>query len=123
MSEKVTCSRCGYTYVPPFSFDFYQTGDDPKMGLCERCLVSGALVTRKKPDPVTVPDGYETKVCRMGNGRATCKFLGVTPGDRGSMYACLKGSSLEDIILRRPDTMRSKGDNCSGPPDFKSISA
>ena len=118
VSEKCTCRKCNRTFVPSVAFDFYPDGEDPKVGLCERCMLKEALGGREPSgDPVPVPDGYREKVCKMGKGPATCSFLGMT----GSEFRCLKGSSMESIIQQRrqEDSMSAKGDNCSGPPDFK----
>lgn len=34
-------------------------------------------------------------------------------------FECAKGSSVESLIRERRPTMKARGDNCSGPPDFK----
>ena len=117
-SQEVTCRNCGLTFVPSFRFDFYSDGADPETGLCESCMM--AEMFSSKPsfhDPVALPVGYEAAVCKIGQGEATCSFLGIT----GKGTRCLKGSSFDSQIRERrtKGTMRSKGDNCSGPPDFK----
>jgi hypothetical protein len=72
-------------------------------------------------DPVPVPNGHETSVCKKGQGELTCSFLGLSSRDGHLVYECLKGSSLESAIRGRlrEGSMKSKGDNCSGPPDFR----
>ena len=77
--EKVTCRKCQYTFAPSFQFDFYPDGKDLKVGLCERCMMTEAFAGKpSNGDPSPLPAGYETKVCKMGKGKATCGFLGAT---------------------------------------------
>lgn len=60
----------------------------------------------------------ETRVkilCNARQGKAICSFL-IMAGGAG--MCCAKGSSMENVILGRRSTMKSQGDNCSGPPDF-----
>jgi len=123
MSNECKCSRCGHTFVPSLFFDFYPTptADDPNAGICERCqmeeLLSGEqAVVVLNTEPVRIPDGYGKTMCKEGQGEATCSFLAV--GAVG--LVCLKCSSMEANIRNRlrEGSMGSKGDNCSGPPDF-----
>lgn len=120
MSERCTCSQCGRTFIPSLSFDFYSepTKENPKAGLCENCFMgkifSGQTATNVSP--VSIPSGYQDAVCKRGKGETTCGFLGFG----GNGFLCLKGSSAETNIRAnlRDGSMRAKGDNCSGPPDF-----
>jgi hypothetical protein len=99
-------------------FDFYRDGgDDPKVGLCENCMLAEAF-SKDQPathDPVDIPSGYEKTVCQPGKGKLTCSFLGMAPA-----FQCLKGTAFEAELQRRRQegSMCAKGDNCSGPPDF-----
>lgn len=114
---KVTCRECRLEFVPSPAFDFYPDDwdKDVNVGLCERCLMT--KVFAPKPSPVPVPEGYEDKVCKKGQKDLMCSYLGMMP-----KFMCLKGSNVEEIIneRRREGSMGAKGDNCSGPPDFKS---
>jgi hypothetical protein len=117
-SEQVTCRKCHITFVPSFEFDFYPDGEDPKVGLCERCMMEEAF-SKNQPEthgPVAIPAGYEETVCQPGKGKLTCSFLGMTPD-----FECLKGTAFEPELQRRRQegSMGAQGDNCSGPPDFK----
>lgn len=116
-SNEVTCRQCKLTFVPSFEFDFYADESDPKVGLCERCFMLETFSENPKRDPVYIPNGHETTICLIGKKQETCKFLSID----GKGYQCLKNSSLEKIIIERASSMRAKGDNCSGPPDFKSL--
>lgn len=112
----LTCRKCGYTYIPNFAFDFYPDGKDPKVGLCERCVMAEMLA----PKPLQViPVGHDKNVCKFGQGPTTCAFL-VMPGGEG--LKCAKQSEFEGMIRKRlsEGSISAKGDNCSGPPDFKS---
>jgi hypothetical protein len=53
-------------------------------------------------------------ICKDGQGSKTCAYL--TIGDRQG--DCSKGTAFEEAIRVRRLSMRAKGDNCSGPPDF-----
>lgn len=119
-SELVTCRVCERIYTPSVQDDFYPDDDDPTKGRCERCLF--AEVLKPKPrDPVLLPSGYEDRVCKKGQGAATCCFLGM--GGHPTGMKCLKGSDFEPAIRENMTrgTMRAKGDNCSGPPEFKIV--
>lgn len=113
--EEVTCRVCHVTYVPDFINDFYADGTDPKVGRCERCVMSEAFGINTK-SPHALPKGYEDSVCKIGKGTATCAFL--TLGPEG--VRCGKDSAVEKAIRERlaEGTMRSRGDNCSGSPNF-----
>ena len=114
-NETVTCRKCHTTYVPSFINDFYADGADPQVGLCESCKMGEVFGVNNKP-PHPLPNGHEEKVCKAGCGEATCAFL--TAGGDG--FRCAKDSVIEKNIRQRlaEGTMRAKGDNCSGPPDF-----
>lgn len=117
-NQQVTCRKCRLAFVPSFTFDFYQDGEDPKVGLCENCMMKEAFTSQEPSgDPSPLPAGYDVAVCKFGKGQATCSFLIVS----GDGLQCLKGSSLESAIRQRrqEDSMGAKGDNCSGPPDFQ----
>ncbi len=64
-------------------------------------------------------DDHIQKVCKIGQGEATCSFLAFDPREGG--MSCMKETSLEaSIWLKRANgTMKAKGDNCSGPPNFE----
>ncbi|HXK38036.1 MAG TPA: hypothetical protein VJ579_03135 [Candidatus Paceibacterota bacterium] len=111
--EKV-CRACNHKFIPSFSFDFYQTGSDPEVGVCERCMLRGITVSE---NPVAVPYGHAESVCKVGKEVETCSFLCLGAGG----HKCAKGTPLEPEIRRKLERgeMRSKGDNCSGAPDFK----
>lgn len=111
-SEK-TCASCKRQFVPTFAFDFYQTGDDPEVGVCERCMLRGALAPR---DPVAIPDGYLHEVCRYSQKENTCIFIAI--GAQG--HICTKGTPVVNILAERlaaGETV-AKGDHCSGSPHF-----
>lgn len=113
-SDKVTCRKCGHTYIPNFMFDFYPDGKDPKVGLCERCMVTEILAP--KPQRVISVD-HGKNVCKLGQGSAACAFLTI---DGSEGLKCAKQGDFEGIIRERlsKGSMSAKGDNCSGPPDF-----
>lgn len=115
VNETVTCRKCRRTYVPDVSFDFYPDGDDPKVGRCERCLMTEELAPKL---PQNIPTGHDKEVCKFGQGPATCAFL-IIAGEDG--LQCAKGSGYERVIQTRlsEGTMRAKGEYCSGPPEFK----
>jgi hypothetical protein len=111
--NKKTCRACKLTFTPSFAFDFYQTGSDPEVGVCERCMMQGITVSK---DPVVLPAGYAENVCKSGHAAETCIFLCV--GANGER--CAKGTPLEGGLLKKllaGDSL-SKGNNCSGAPDF-----
>jgi hypothetical protein len=111
--EKNTCRNCGLVFVPSIEFDFYPDGDDQKIGLCENCLLKIILYG----DQIPIPIGHEKNMCLIGSGSTTCSFVGFAE----NKWNCLKGSSLESTIREkiRDGSITAKGDNCSGPPDFK----
>jgi hypothetical protein len=120
--KEVTCRECQTTYVPSFANDFYPDGADPKVGLCERCLITGVLAPKQ---PTDIPDGHEVMVCKFGKGQSTCAFMILSSGSGGLRKQCAKGSHYERIIRDRLEkkSMGAKGDNCSGPPDFTATKA
>lgn len=76
--DKVTCRKCGHTYIPTFMFDFYPDGKDPKVGLCEKCMMTEVLA----PKPLQgIPTGHNKSVCKFGQGSATCAFLVIQGGE------------------------------------------
>lgn len=66
--------------------------------------------------PKALPKEKVDTLCLPGMGELTCSFLALGPN--GLM--CAKGTIIENrIVFRRNEgSMRAKGDNCSGPPDF-----
>jgi hypothetical protein len=115
-NEQVTCMDCGKTFVPSFRFDFYQDDTNPEVGRCERCMMAKEFAQPVLGEPSKLPLGYDENVCKKGRDELTCSFLGFA----GTGFSCLKGSSFEFTILQKKaeGSMGSKGDNCSGPPDF-----
>lgn len=120
--EKFTCSKRGLNFIPSPIFDFYPepTAENPDAGLCETCMITGVFAESAAPkiDPVPVPKECVERVCKRGQGKATCSFLGFDA--KTGNFSCLKGSSFEAPIRERlrNGSIRAKGDNCSGPPDF-----
>lgn len=57
------------------------------------------------------------EVCRIGQGRSCCIFVGDAPQG----LVCMKASVYATEMIQRKLTgqMKAQGDNCSGPPDFK----
>lgn len=109
-AEKVQCSGCKTAYVPDMFNDYYPNAGDNGGGLCEACFIRKALA---KPAAVLVPNKQHVhNVCRLFSEAETCRFFAVDSD--GSK--CLKGSDMESVL---PKNMVSKGDNCSGPPEFK----
>jgi hypothetical protein len=56
--------------------------------------------------------------CAIGTGSKTCSYLLL--GANG--FECAKENPGMKTLIderRRSGTMSAKGDNCSGPPDFK----
>jgi hypothetical protein len=51
------------------------------------------------------------EVCKIGQGKACCRYIGLSDG-----WACLKHSSLKDTLDARvrSKTMTAQGDNCEG---------
>ena len=68
-------------------------------------------------DIAQIPGGHERSVCRLGDGEATCAFLMF-----GGGWLCAKAVPGIAATVRgrlAAGTMVAKGDNCSGPPEFK----
>lgn len=65
-----------------------------------------------------VSDEHRTKTCLFGQGEKCCSFLIFGHG-----FECAKGGPAEATINARrvEGTMRAKGNNCGGPPDFGPI--
>ena len=63
---------------------------------------------------VSVPIGYEKRICKVGKGKEACSSIGR--GENG--FLCLKGGTIEANlkIKLHSDYEEAKGDNCSGPP-------
>jgi hypothetical protein len=65
--------------------------------------------------PTPLKEPHVTKVCRAGQGAATCSFL-----LSGSPPFCVKRTKYEWKIraARRANQIAAQGDHCSGPPAF-----
>lgn len=113
--EEVVCRKCHAKYVPNFQRDFYPDGNDPKVGLCERCMMNAAFGA-SSPEPHKLTDDHSERICQRGKGAVTCSFLMFG----GNGFECGKSSSFEGGIRQKlaAGTLKSKGDNCSGPPNF-----
>ena len=66
--------------------------------------------------PTSVSETTIEEICQPGIGKGTCRFL-IFDGE----FCCSKGSNFQSQIELRFEegTMVACGDNCSGPPDFK----
>ena len=55
---------------------------------------------------------YVEKVCKLGKGAYTCRYLTVT----GRGWSCEKGSTLKTLFDKRValKQMNARGDNCPG---------
>jgi hypothetical protein len=111
---EVECRKCHDRYVPSFTKDYYG-GKDGQGGLCESCMMTEAL--EQKPAPVDTPQDPREGNCKLTQGSATCRYLVNQMG----RWQCTKGSSLQEEIDQRSASMGAKGNNCSGPPDFKTL--
>ncbi|MDB5194668.1 MAG: hypothetical protein JWN50_682 [Parcubacteria group bacterium] len=117
MGGQVRCSKCGREYTLSIMDDYYSATNNTD-GDCERCMMRKAFA---KPAPVVVSEEHAEKVCKIGNGAATCIFVMQS----GGQWECAKGSDFERAIKTRRDDshgMVAQGDNCSGPPDFTPLS-
>jgi hypothetical protein len=112
-AKSVTCRKCRRTYIPDFVFDFYPDGDDPSVGLCEKCMLDEAF------EPKKIEQEKLTSLCRLGSGREACSFLMAGAGG----FACAKGSASGALIYQRREvgTMNAIGDYCGGPPTYTPI--
>ncbi len=65
-----------------------------------------------------IPDDHLENVCRPGKGKSTCVFLMF-----GAGFECAKKTGFEKLLRdrRAQGETNAKGDNCSGPPDFKTV--
>lgn len=64
-----------------------------------------------------ITDDHVKNVCGLGQGEKCCAFLASR-----ARWECAKDiPGVRDTILLRlaAGTMVAKGDNCSGPPDFR----
>jgi len=115
--EKVTCRKCGFgPYIPSASFDFYPDEvDGPGTGLCENCCTDKNV---QLSPPVELTVKQSKTLCKDGMGAKTCRFLLYDTGG----FKCSKKSDCHSYIQSRAENMRAKGDNCSGPPNFVSLS-
>lgn len=62
-------------------------------------------------ETVELQDEYVARVCKLGQGNKTCRFLG-----NDGNWACLKLTGLRQAIDLRAESgmMRARGDNCEG---------
>ena len=68
-------------------------------------------------DPILVDAKHLKTICIPEYScTATCCFLVFQ-----REFKCAKGSNLHSFIESRKEIMSEKGNNCSGPPDFKSL--
>ena len=75
------------------------------------------LIVRDPGAPKPLPSSEHLEsVCGYRKGEQTCAFLAAEEGG----FCCAKGSVAEAAVNARlsAGSMRSKGDNCSGYPDF-----
>ena len=93
------------------------------MGLIDKLYNKGSVGSRQPTtlkghmnEPTSLISTQVKNLCKIGKGPKTCSFLGM---GAGAVWRCLKGSELEATIIERRSSMGAKGDNCSGPPDFK----
>lgn len=70
---------------------------------------------RDQGKPRLIPKDHLEKVCRLGQGAATCCL--VVAGRRG--FQCMKGTNLEPILKQRAvaGEMTARRVNCGGPPE------
>ena len=118
--NEVQCRHCHARYVPDVVRDYYSDDDSRTNGLCEQCFMTQAMtgsLPGATPDPTPLSDMTEhiEGVCKGEGGSSACRYLCM--GDGG--IACAKGSVIQSVIDGRAESMGAKGDNCSGPPDFK----
>lgn len=65
-----------------------------------------------------LPERQVLNVCRLGGGEATCAFLGI--GSDGALCIKTEPNIAAEIRSRLAEgSMTAKGDNCSGPPDYR----
>ncbi len=66
---------------------------------------------------MSIGDDQLFQVCKYRQADLCCSFLTMAPDG----FECGKGTPSEAIIRSRREagTMKAKGDNCSGPPDFE----
>lgn len=57
-------------------------------------------------------------VCRIGEGRDCCAYLAMSVDG----FQCAKSSKVVVAAIEKrlaEGSMEARGDNCSGPPDYK----
>lgn len=92
----------------------------PNENLEPDSLIGRATLIRPKQatsEPLIPPEHVE-RVCRPGQGEKTCRFLASRELPK---YFCVKSDpELWAFVNARAAEghLGSKGDNCSGPPDF-----
>ena len=66
-----------------------------------------------------LPNEHVQKICKYGQGEATCSFLIM-----GTDFECAKRTPFQGPIdqCRAQGTMVAKANNCSGPPHFSTTS-
>lgn len=89
----------------------------PAHAAVARLVVSPEGLGRLKPKPTEISIIHVMEVCRLGQSAACCAFLLGVP------WACAKGTPYGEILADqlKAGTLRSRGDNCSGPPVFNAI--
>lgn len=111
---EVECRNCQARYVPNFTRDYYG-GKDGHGGLCESCMMREAFSKIPKRNPVLIVDDDRlNNSCLVHQGSKTCRYLAM--GSEG--MTCLKNSDMQSAIDQRASGMGSKGNNCSGPPEY-----
>lgn len=110
--KKMKCGKCGREWVPDFSLDCYKIDE---IELCEPCAMP---IFMNAAEPTPVDENRSKEVCKIGQGSATCMFLGMQPS-----FVCLKHTQLDSLLRKSLEegSMVAKGDNCSGPPAFNII--
>lgn len=70
------------------------------------------MATTQPTAPATIAAQHVTDICQPGKDETTCRYLMFGPGG----WLCAKASNMQPMIDAR--TLRAKGDNCSGSPEF-----
>ncbi len=67
-------------------------------------------------NPTVISNDLKNETCAPEPGPKACSFLVM----RAEGWQCAKGSLFEEMLRERraAGTIRSMGDNCSGPPNF-----
>lgn len=67
---------------------------------------------------MSMNETFIADTCKRGQGADCCSFLVMGRGG----FECAKGTEAEPVLVerRKSKSINAMGDNCSGPPDFKS---